>query len=111
MNIPHDILRDHRCAPDYLTRVIESAVSDMGILDAKVAAIEERMAFECAKAKLGMARNLLSLQAMEAELVKESAYLANARRALIGLRAIEAARDQISRAASDNATAALAGQK
>ena len=91
MRIPNDILQSPRVTPDNLTPVIEQASAQFEHLLAKVADLDERLTLEHALQKLGRG---CYPERVRAEFDAESAHLDAARRALTGLRAIEAARDK-----------------
>lgn len=92
ISVPHAVLTDPRTAPAVLASVIADMAADVDRRIAAVATLDARLGVEYAKSHLGMTCPSLGVQSIREQLDAEIAGLVTARRALDGLRAIEAAR-------------------
>lgn len=90
IHVSGEILRDSRTAPANLGPIILKVAEEFYRIDARVADLKNRLALELAKQKIGMHCSPTSLAE---ELQRETARLEASRLTLLGLRAIEAARD------------------
>ncbi|MCK9382126.1 MAG: hypothetical protein M0P95_13830 [Sulfuritalea sp.] len=85
------ITRDPRATPAALAVVIAATVADVECRAAAIADMEERLCLDLAKQRLGMATSSIGMRTSQEQLAAETMNLANTRRILSGLRAIEAA--------------------
>lgn len=90
IHVSGDILRDSRTSPANFAPILSMAAKEFERIDAYVAGLKNRLALELAKQKIGM---YCSPTSLAEELQRETARLEASRLTLLGLRAIEEARD------------------